>query len=220
LQAASLAQLVPQALPAHWYAPHDVVAPALHVPVPLQVDAACSCAVEQLAARQTVPATHLRQAPAPSQVPSLPHDEAADAEQSLRGLVPGSANLHVPTLPVALHVWQVLLQAVSQQTPSTQLPLEQSPPTLHIVPFVSTGTQALATQWLPVEQSLLETHDVTHDEAPHAYAPHDWSVVVWQVPAPSQVRAGVNVETLHAAATQVVPTVYLRQAPLPSQVPS
>jgi len=56
--------------------------------------------------------------------------------------------------------------------------------------------------------------------APHAYAPHDWSVVVPQVPAPSQVRAGVNVETLHDAATQIVPTVYFRHPPLPSHVPS
>ena len=62
-------------------------------------------------------------------------------------LVPGSANLHVPTLPAPLQVWQVPVQAVSQQTPSTQWPLAQSPVTLHIVPFASTGTQAVATQW-------------------------------------------------------------------------
>jgi hypothetical protein len=66
----------------------------------------------------------------------------------------------------------------------------------------------------------LARHDVPHEAAPHAYAPHDWSATVPQVPAPSQVRAGVNVETLHDAATQTVPKVYLRHAPLPSQVPS
>jgi hypothetical protein len=120
LQAASDAQLVAQAEPAHWYAPHDVVAPATHVPVPLQVEAAVSCALAQLAARQTVPATHWRQAPAPSQKPSVPQLVAAEAVHSLRGLVPGSENLHVPTLFVALQVWQVPLQTVSQQTPSTQ----------------------------------------------------------------------------------------------------
>jgi hypothetical protein len=30
-------------------------------------------------------------------------------------------------------------------------------------------------------------------------------VTVWQVPAPLQVRAGVNVDPVHVAATQVVP---------------
>jgi hypothetical protein len=120
LQKESFEQVVPQTAPAHWYAPHDVVAPALQVPAPSQVEAACSCAFEQLAARHWVPATHLRQAPAPSQVPSVPQLEAAEAVHSLRGLVPGSENLHVPTLFVALQVWQVPLQAVSQQTPSTQ----------------------------------------------------------------------------------------------------
>jgi hypothetical protein len=220
LQPVSFAQLVAQAAPAHWYAPHDVVAPGLHVPAPSQVEAACSCAVEQLAAPQTVPAIHLRQAPAPSQLPSVPQLEAAEAVHSLRGLVPGSANLHVPTLFVALQVEQVPLQAVSQQTPSTQWPLPQSLASSHTVPFVSTGTQAVATQWLPAAQSVFARHDVAHEAAPHAYAPHDWSIDNPQVPAPSQVRAVVNVETLHDAATQIVPTVYLRHAPLPSHVPS
>jgi hypothetical protein len=173
LQPASDAQLVAQAAPAHWYAPHDDVVPALQVPAPLQVEAEVSCALVQLAARQTVPAAHLRHAPAPSQVPSVPHVEAADAVQSLRGLVPGSANLHVPTLFVALHVWQVPVQEVSQQTPSTQWPLAQSLVSSQVVPFASTGTQAVATQWLPAEQSVFETHEVTHADAPHAYAPHD-----------------------------------------------
>ena len=120
MQAASVVQLVPQVRPEHWYAPHDVVAPALQVPAPSQVDAAWIVALEQLAAWQTVAAAHLRQAPAPSQKPSVPQVEAGDAEQSLRGLVPGSANLHVPRLFVAEQVWQVPVQAVSQQTPSTQ----------------------------------------------------------------------------------------------------
>jgi len=118
----------------------------LQVPAPSQVELALSVEPLQLAARQTVPAIHLRQAPAPSQVPSLPQLEAAEAGHSLCGLVPGSANLHVPMLFVALQVWQVLLQAVLQQTPSTQNPLPQS---------------------------VFAAHDVPHWDAPHAYAPHD-----------------------------------------------
>lgn len=37
---------------------------------------------------------------------------------------------------------------------------------------------------------------------------------------PLQVRAGVNVDPVQLAATQVVPLAYLRQLPPPSQVPS
>jgi hypothetical protein len=104
VQPASVVQLVPQTAPEHWYAPHDVVAPALHTPAPLQVDAAVNVALAHPAAWQTVPAIHLRHAPAPSQKPSSPQVDAADAEQSLRGFVPGSANLHVPRLFVAPQV--------------------------------------------------------------------------------------------------------------------
>jgi hypothetical protein len=145
-QAASLVQLVPQVSPEHWYAPHDVVTPALHVPAPSQVEAACIVALEQLGAWQTLPAAYLRQPPAPSQKPSVPQVEAGEAEQSLRGLVPGSANAHVPRLFVAAQVWQVPVQAVSQQTPSTQWPLVQSPAPAQAVPFVSCGMQAPAEQ--------------------------------------------------------------------------
>ena len=45
-------------------------------------------------------------------------------------------------------------------------------------------------------------------------------MTVWQVPVPLQVRAGVNVDPAHEAATQVVPAMYSRQVPPPSQVPS
>src|SRR4051794_17517493 len=90
LQLASVAHVAAQANPpaSHWYAPQDVFAPTPQVPKPLQVDAACAVALEQLAARQTVPATCLRQAPAPSQKPSLPQVEGSLAEHSARGSVP------------------------------------------------------------------------------------------------------------------------------------
>ena len=50
--------------------------------------------------------------------------------------------------------------------------------------------------------------------------PHDDAVVVWQVPVPLQVRAGVNVDPEQLCATQIVPLAYSRQAPPPSQAPS
>jgi hypothetical protein len=182
---------VPQTAPEHWYAPHDVAAPALHTPAPLQVDAVFTVEFAQPAGTQTVPAANLRHAPAPSQKPSSPQVEAADAEHSVRGFVPGSANLHVPRLSVAAQVWQVPPQALLQQTPSMQKPLVQSPAPPHAVPFASCGTQWPAAQWLPAVQSLFEPHVDAHAVAPHMYAPQDAAVAAWQVPAPSQARAGV-----------------------------
>jgi hypothetical protein len=79
-----------------------------------------------------------------------------------------------------------------QQTPSVQKPLAQSPGPAQAVPFASWGTQWPAAQWLPAVQSLLVPHVVAHDVAPHMYAPHDEVAPGgWQVPAPSQARAGV-----------------------------
>jgi hypothetical protein len=44
------------------------------------------------------------------------------------------------------HAAQLPLQAVLQQTPSTQKPLPQSPATIHAVPFCSCGTHEPAAQ--------------------------------------------------------------------------
>ena len=167
-----------------------------------------------------MPATWRRHAPAPSQKPSVPQLDTADAEQSLRGFDPGSANAHVPRLLGAAQVWQVPPHAVLQQTPSTQNPLMQSPPTAQAVPLFSCGTQWPAAQWLPAVQSAFDPQLVAHDAAPHMYAPQSEVAGVWQTPAPLQVLAGVNVVPLHIAAAQTVPATHRRQAPPPSQKPS
>ena len=120
--------------------------PAVQTPAPSQVLAALSVPLAQPAAWQVVPAACLRQAPAPSHMPSFPQVDAASASQSLRGSVPAAADEHVPTLPTAPQVWQVPVQAVLQQTPSTQKPLAQSPLAAQAVPFASWATQ------LPAEQ--------------------------------------------------------------------
>ena len=222
VQLESAAHVARQARPAasHWYAPQDVSAPGLQVPEPLQVDGACAVALEQLAARHWVPATCFRQAPAPSQVPSSPQVDGLLAPHSSRGLVPGSAALHVPRLFVAAQVLQLPVQAVLQQTPSTQKPLPQSPATAQAVPFASRGTQVPAAQWVPAVQSAFEPHVAAHPEAPHMNAPHDMVFGIWQMPAPLQVLAGWYVEPEQEAAVHTVPSVHLRQAPPPSHCPS
>jgi hypothetical protein len=86
----------------------------------LHIELAVAIPLVQLPVAQTVVAAHRRHAPLPSQKPSVPQLDWADAEQSLRGFVPGSAFLHVPRLLVALQTWQVPLHATLQQTLSTQ----------------------------------------------------------------------------------------------------
>jgi hypothetical protein len=49
---------------------------------------------------------------------------------------------------------------------------------------------------------------------------HDDVVTVRQLPAPSQVRAGVYVEPRQDSPTQVVPVPHFRHAPAPSHCPS
>jgi hypothetical protein len=79
-------------------------------------------------ASQTVPATWLRQAPLPSQVPSRPQLDACDAGQSVgcRGALPAGTMVQTPGDPCTLQARQVSLQEVLQQTPSAQKPLWQS----------------------------------------------------------------------------------------------
>jgi hypothetical protein len=63
-------------------------------------------------------------------------------------------------------------------------------------------------------------HVVRQAPVPQTYGVQLADVAARQVPVPLQVRAGVTVEPVHVAATQVVPATYRRQPPAPSHVPS
>jgi hypothetical protein len=207
LQVVSLVQLVPQVGPLalHWYALQEVVAPALQTPAPLQVEAALNVELVQPAAWQTVPATYFLQAPAPSHVPSCPHEETGSAEQSLRTSVPGTAGVHWPRVPTPPQVMHAAVQALSQQTPSTQKPLWQAPAAPQAVPFVSCAAQTPAEQKVPAAQSVSEVQVVAHDVAPHRYGAQETVVAVRQVPVPLHVRAGKSVAPLQVSLVQPVP---------------
>jgi len=118
------------------------------------------------------------------------------------------------------HALHVPVQAVSQHTPSTQLPLAHSGPAPHTVPFAFGATHTVPMQAPPGAQSLFDAHVVLHVVAPHAYAPHDVGLAAGQLPAPSQVRAGVCVVPLHDSLPQLVPAAQRRHAPTPSHMPS
>src|SRR5262252_7891036 len=114
---------------------HDCAAGATHAPSPSQRDAACSIVPVQVCDAQTVPEGYLLHAPVPSQTPSVPQLCGPVSSHSLRGSVPRSANMHVPTAPCRAQLRQTSVQALSQQTPSTQNPLAQSAASRHDVPI-------------------------------------------------------------------------------------
>jgi hypothetical protein len=118
---------------------------------------------------QTVLAAHSRQAPPPSHMPSAPQVDCAVLAHSLSGSVPAVIVRHSPlACPVfaLAHAMHALEHPDSQQTPSTQLPLAQSPAAPQGRPFAFCATHAPAAQKLPLVQSAPEPHDVLHDVAP------------------------------------------------------
>lgn len=86
---------------------------------------------------QIVPRTKLRQAPAPSHVPSRPQVEGSEAGQTPapRGAPPAGTNAQDPGAPAVLQDLHVSVHALLQQTPSTQNPLAQSPAHPHAAPL-------------------------------------------------------------------------------------
>jgi hypothetical protein len=98
----------------------------MQVPVPLQREAAVSVPPVQAGSLQITPAPYLRQAPAPSQVPSLPQLVMPWSSHSFRGSNPASAGRQIPTPPCKAHELQGPEQSVAQHTPSKQKPLRQS----------------------------------------------------------------------------------------------
>jgi hypothetical protein len=80
---------------------------------------------EQAPALHTVPATWFRQPPLPSHVPSRPQVDSFDVGHwfDACGAPPAGTNVQVPGDPWTLQAMHVPVQAVLQQTPSTQNPL-------------------------------------------------------------------------------------------------
>jgi hypothetical protein len=103
------------------------------------------------------------------------------------------------------HDRQAPVQAVRQQVPCSQKPLE------HSVAPVQPAPLGFLPQLPPVQtlgaRQLASVVHVTRQLPlpPQTYAPQFVAVAVPQVPAPSQARAGVNVVPLQVDAAQVVP---------------
>jgi hypothetical protein len=121
--------------------------------------------VVQSPAMQTVPLAQRRQAPLPSQVPSVPQVEVSVMAQLFFGSAPPAPmNEHVP-MPFKLHAAQRPQSLDVQQTPSVHLPDKQSPPPWHCAPLAFRPHD-------PGETLVLQTAGLWHCELPVQLCQH------------------------------------------------
>jgi hypothetical protein len=113
-------------------------APEVQFPAPSQARIPPIDAPLQVPGWQTVPSSYVRQPPLPSQVPSSPQDEAGLCGQTLAtlGATPAATSEQTPGAEGVLQDLQVSVQALLQQTPSTQKSLVQSASQPQAVPLV------------------------------------------------------------------------------------
>jgi hypothetical protein len=114
-----------------------VIVPAPHVPLASHVPALVSVPFLHEAIPQGVPGAVCSQLPLPSQLPSLPHGPFA-AHWLFGACMPAGTLAQVPSaLPVRalVQAMHVPVQALLQQTPSTQWPLVHPLSALHVWPM-------------------------------------------------------------------------------------
>ena len=132
----------------------------------------------QLAATHIVPAAYRRQAPAPSQVPSVPQLGAPLSVHWFSGSAPTATKVQVPAVPASAQERQVPVQLELQQTPCWQRPEAHSTPPVQVVPsgfFVHWP----ALQMLGAVQSALLAQVVAQVPlGPHAKGAHAIGVAV------------------------------------------
>jgi hypothetical protein len=117
-----------------------------------------------------------------------------------------------------VHAWQSPVQALLQQTPSTQLPDWHWLPVVHTAPFAAGSWQAPALQMKPVTQSELPAQGFLHAPTEQAYGAQSTLPLVAQVPEPSQVWV-LSTEPWQSEEPHGVPEAKSWQAPEPLQLP-
>ena len=120
------------------------------------------------------------------------------------GACPAGTGEQVPVVPASAQDMQVPVQAALQQTPCAQKLDTQDAAEVQGAPGGSLP-QLPPVQTLGDTQSALVVQVALHAAVPQTNGSHMAVVAFRQVPAPSQVRAGVSVDPVHEAAPQVVP---------------
>ena len=194
-------------LPAHAVGPHvfgaqETSCSAGQEPVPSHEAASTATPELHDGSRQVVPLPGYAQAAGwvPSQVPAQTEPSEAQAVRALRG--PPTTGVQVPALPLSAQASHWLVQAVSQQTPSTQCcdPHWFAPP--QVWPGASSGTQTPAEHQVPLEQSESALQLPVHAVGPQLKGAH---VCVWragQAPAPSHEAASVAIPPVQEGSRQ------------------
>jgi hypothetical protein len=212
-------QVVLHAVAAHAYGEQVVVTGVGQAPAPSQLAAAVAVPPEQLAARHDVVVDATAQEPPLAHSPVLPQGGALPQRASA---MPARSVAQVPSPAPVLafeQPMQVPVQALLQQTPSTQAPLAhwlapvQAPPVLvtHVPPA----------HWAFAEQSALLRQVVEHPGPLQTNGAQTCGAGVKQDPLPSQIVAGcVTPLVQEAPAPQLVPRGATWQCAVPSQVPS
>jgi hypothetical protein len=175
-------------------------------------------------AAQTVVVPYSWHLPVPSHLPLVLQLLAPLSVQVAEGSAPPAVTgLQVPALPATAQDMQVPVQVVAQQTPCWQRLVAHSDPDEHEVPF-GFNEQLPALHTVGETQSASALHVVLQlfiVVASHTRLPGQLpGVTVLQVPAPSQVAAGVSTDPVQLAGAHCVPLGQLRQCPAPSQRPS
>ncbi len=179
----------------------------LHIPAPSQVAGGVYMVPVHEPAVQTVPLGQSRQWPAPSHSPSVRQPPAPVAVHWVAGVgaLPDGTGEQVPAEPASAHDRQVPVQAVSQQTPCAQNPDTHDAAVVQAAPGGSLPQLPLA-QTLGATQSALVVQVALQAAPCRRRTACTWpSSPSRQVPAPSQVRACVNVDPVQEAAPQLVP---------------
>ena len=83
-----------------------------------------------------MPLAYRRQAPPPSQVPSVPQVVAPLSAHCPSGSAPAATRVHAPAVPASPQDRQLPVHAVRQQVPCSQKPLAHSAAVVHDAPLV------------------------------------------------------------------------------------
>ncbi len=131
--------------------------------------------------------------------------------------------MQVPAFPDTAQDMHVPVQVVAQQTPCWHRLVAHSDPDEQVVPF-GFSEQLPPLHTVGETQSASAVHlllQLFMVAASHTRLPGQLAgVTALQVPAPSQVAAGVSVAPVQLAAAHTVPLGQSRQCPAPSQRPS
>jgi hypothetical protein len=173
-----------------------IVEAAWQVPFPSQVrpEVKVELPVGQEGAAQDVPPAYLRQAPLPSQKPSVPQVVFPWSWQVACGsAVPLGTLLQVPGAVVSAQDWQAPVQAVAQQTDCEQKLDEHSAAVTQACPSGLSPQEPLM-QTAGEAQSEFAVQEFLQMFVPHWYGKQGAALGVTHLPAPSQVDVPVKVE--------------------------